>query len=62
MALIELENLCSWNSKSWVLGSRIQLKDSGMQLTIGIGNTSSIDNAESIAVESRIQTILDSFT
>ena len=27
-----------WNLESWVLGSRIQLKESGIQLKIGIQN------------------------
>ena len=34
---------CLWNSESWVLESGIQLKDSGILLTIGIQNPSSTD-------------------
>ena len=36
-------NFCLWNRKSWVLESGIQLKESGIPLTIGIQNASSTD-------------------
>ena len=35
--------LCSWSQKSWALESGIQLKESGIPLTIGIRNPSSTD-------------------
>ena len=35
--------LCSWSQKSWALESGIQLKESGIPLTIGIPNPSSTD-------------------
>ena len=38
-----LGNLCSWNPESWVLETGIQLKESGIPLTIGIQNPSSTD-------------------
>ena len=34
---------CSWNQKSWALESGIQLKESGIPLTIEIRNPSSTD-------------------
>ena len=36
-------NVCLWNPESWVLESGIQLKVSGIPLTIGIQNPSSTD-------------------
>ena len=53
------ENSCLWNLESWALESEIQLKESGIPLTIGNWNPSSADMAylESRihGVESRIQ-------
>ena len=37
-----------WNPKSWTLESAIQLKESGILLTIGVRNPSSIDNESGI--------------
>ena len=39
----ECGNFCWWNGQSWALESRIQLKESGILLTIGIQNSSSTD-------------------
>ena len=36
-------NFCLWNPESWALESGIQLKESGIPLTIGIQNPSSTD-------------------
>ena len=53
------ENICLLNQESWALESEIQLKESGIPLTIGNRNPSSADMAylESRihGVESRIQ-------
>ena len=46
--------LCFWNLESWVLESGIQLKESGIPLTIGIKNINSGIRVE----ESRIQECL----
>ena len=60
-------NFCLWNPESWALESGIQLKESGIPLTIGIQNPSStaltktrIQYLESgiHGVESRIQDCL----
>ena len=37
------EKFCLWNAESWALESGIQLKESGIPLTIGIQNPSSTD-------------------
>ena len=37
-----------WNPKSWALESAVQLKESGILLTIGVRNPSSIDNESGI--------------
>ena len=55
-----------WNLESWVLGSRIQPKESGIQLKIGIQSPSSTDRESGVyfiefgihGVESRIQLCL----
>ena len=57
-----LINVCLWNPESWVLESGIQLKESGIPLTIGIRNPSSTEKESGIQflesgihrVESRI--------
>ena len=36
-------NFCLWNPEPWALESGIQLKESGIPLTIGIQNQSSTD-------------------
>ena len=41
--LRNLGKFCLWNTKSWALDSGIQLKESGIPLTIGIQNRSSTD-------------------
>ena len=41
--LVESGKFCLWNPESWVLQSGIQLKESGLPLTIGIQNRSSSD-------------------
>ena len=41
-------NICLCNLDSWALGSRIQLKESGIPLTIGIRNPSSSDKESEI--------------
>ena len=59
-------NLCLWNPESWALESGIQLKESGIPLTIEIRNQSSTDKESGIqyfesemhGVESRIQDCL----
>ena len=38
-----LGNLCLWDPESWALNSRIQLKEAGVRLTIGIWNPNSTD-------------------
>ena len=43
-----LGNFCWWNLKSWVLESGIQLKESGIPLTIGIRYPSSNDRESGI--------------
>ena len=54
-----------WNLESWVLGSRIQPKESGIQLKIGIQNPltenleSTTENSESTAWNPGSNTILD---
>ena len=39
----ELRKIFLWNPKSWTLESRIQLKESGIRLTIGLQNPSFTD-------------------
>ena len=39
----ESGNICLWFPESWALESRIQLKESGILLTIGIQNPTSTD-------------------
>ena len=46
---------CLWNPGFWVLESVIQLQESGIPLTIGIRNPSSIDKDWKKQLQSRIQ-------
>ena len=63
-------NFCLWNLKSWALESGIQIKEYGIQLTIGIPNLTSTEknpesstwNPESPSANPESKTILDSFT
>lgn len=51
-----LESFCFWNRKSWALETGIQHKESGIPLTIGIGDPSSTDKESGIQnLESRVQ-------
>ena len=60
-------NFCLWNLKSWSLEFGIQLKESGISLTIGIQNPSFTDKDHGIrnlefvirGVESRIQDCIE---
>ena len=53
-------NLCLWNPESWALDSGIQLKESGILMTIGIQNPSSTDKQSGFqCLESRIQDYLE---
>ena len=56
-----LGNFIRWNLESWVLESIIQLKESGVVLTIGIWNPSSIDKESGIQ-NPESETVLDYFT
>ena len=57
--LRNLGKFCLWNTKSWALDSGIQLKESGIPLTIGIQNPSSTVLESAIQyLESRIQDCL----
>ena len=59
-------NFCLWNPESWALESRLQFKEFGIPLTIGIRNPSSTDKESGIqyleseihVVESRIHDFL----
>ena len=47
---------CFWNPEPWPLESRIQIKESGIPLTTGLGNPSLTDKESRIhGVESRIE-------
>ena len=50
-----------WNPESWALESGIQLKESGIPLTIGIRNPSSTDK-ESVTWNPEFKNVLDSLT
>ena len=41
--ILESGKNCLWNAESWALESGIQLKESGISLTIGIQDHSSTD-------------------
>ena len=45
---LEFENFIWWNLESWILKSIIQLKVTGMALTIGMRNPSSFDKEPGI--------------
>ena len=69
--LRNLGKFCLWNTKSWALDSGIQLKESGIPLTIGIQNRSSTDwqrlesstwNPESTAWNLESKTVLGFLT
>ena len=42
--------ICSWYPESWTLESEIQLKESGIPLTIGIRNESGIQYVKSLGL------------